>query len=209
MGYFDGRQKYGRPQGMMWTESEDTYNALAVPATVTGQSTILILSDHNRSPINVDKIRIETRDRMINGRMRSYHTADKMSISVSWEMLPSRAFAGDPLFSSSTGLSQNPFMDRVTNPNNPANTAEFQYTVDGGAGGAEILDWYENHTGPFWVYLAYDKYSNFEAQNNPYGYLDVYNEGVEMYFADFSYSIEKRGANNFDYYNVSVTLEEV
>ena len=209
MGYFDGRQKYGRPQGMMWTESEDTYNALTVPATVTGQSTILILSDHNRSPINVDKIRIETRDRMINGRMRSYHTADKMSISVSWEMLPSRAFAGDPLFSSSTGLSQNPFIDRVTNPNNPANTAEFQYTVDGGAGGVQILDWYENHTGPFWVYLAYDKYNNFEAEANPYGYLDVYNEGVEMYIADFSYSIEKRGANNFDYYNVSVTLEEV
>jgi len=209
MGYFDGRQKYGRPQGMMWTESKDTYNALTVPATVTGQSTILILSDHNRSPINVDKIRIETRDRMINGRMRSYHTADKMSISVSWEMLPSRSFAGNPLFSSSTGLPQNPFIDRITNPKNPANTAEFQYTVDGGAGGVEILDWYENHTGPFWVYLAYDKYSNFEAQNNPYGYLDVYNEGVEMYFADFSYSIEKRGANNFDYYNVSVTLEEV
>ena len=86
MGYFDGRQKYGRPQGMMWTESEDTYDALTVPSTVTGQSTILILSDHNRSPINVDKIRIETRDRMINGRMRSYHTADKMSISVSWEI---------------------------------------------------------------------------------------------------------------------------
>jgi hypothetical protein len=209
MGYFDARQKYSRPQGMMWTESEDTYNALTVPATVTGQSTILILSDHNRSPIDVSKIRIETRDRMINGRMRSYHTADKMSISVSWEMLPSRSFAGDPLFSSSTGLPQNPFIDRVTNPKNPANTAEFQYTVDGGAGGVEILDWYENHTGPFWVYLAYDKYNNFEAQNNKYGYLDVYNEGVEMYIADFSYSIQKRGANNFDYYNVSVTLEEV
>jgi hypothetical protein len=209
MGYFDGRQKYSRPQGMMWTESEDTYNALTVPATVTGQSTILILSDHNRSPIDISKIRIETRDRMINGRMRSYHTADKMSISVSWEMLPSRSFAGDPLFSSSTGLPQNPFIDRVTNPKNPANTAEFQYTVDGGAGGVEILDWYENHTGPFWVYLAYDKYNNFEAQNNKYGYLDVYNEGVEMYIADFSYSIQKRGTNNFDYYNVSVTLEEV
>jgi len=209
MGYFDGRQKYGRPQGMMWTESEDTYNALTVPATVTGQSTILILSDHNRSPIDVSKIRIEARDRMINGRMRSYHIADKMSISVSWEMLPSRSFAGDPLFSSSTGLSQNPFIDRVTNPKNPANTAEFQYTIDGGAGGVEILDWYENHTGPFWVYLAYDKYNNFEEEDNPYEYLDVYNEGVEMYIADFSYSIQKRGTNNFDYYNVSVTLEEV
>jgi len=209
MGYFDGRQKYNRPQGMMWTESSDTYNALTVPSTIANQSTVLILSDHNRSPISVDKLRIETRDRMINGRMRSFHTADKMSISVSWEMLPSRSFAGDPNFNLSTGLPQNALIDRVTNPKNPANTAEFQYTVDGGAGGVEILDWYESHTGPFWVYLAYDKYNNFEAQNNKYGYLDVYNEGIEMYIADFSYSIEKRGANNFDYYNVSVTLEEV
>jgi hypothetical protein len=203
MGYFDGRQKYGRPQGMMWTESEDTYNALTVPATIAYQSDVLILSDHNRSPIEVSKIRIETRDRMINGRMRSYHTADKMSISVSWEMLPSRAFAGDPNFSLSTGIPQNALANPLTN------TEEFQYTVDGGAGGVEILDWYESHTGPFWVYLAYDKYNNFEAEADRYSYLDVYNEGVEMYIADFSYSIQKRGANNFDYYNVSVTLEEV
>ena len=205
MGYFDGRQKYGRPQGMMWTESDTTYNALTVPATITDQSTVLILSDHNRSPIEVSKLRIETRDRMINGRMRSYHTADKMSISVSWEMLPSRAFAEDPNFSLSTGFPQN----SLANPLNPANTEEFRYTVDGGAGGVDILDWYENHTGPFWVYLAYDKFNNFEAQADKYAYLDVYNEGVEMYIADFSYSIQKRGANNFDYYDISVTLEEV
>jgi len=209
MGYFEGRQKYGRPQGMMWTESEDTYDAITVPATISDQSTVLVLSDHNRSPIEVSKIRIETRDRMINGRMRSYHTADKMSISVSWEMLPSRAFAEDPSFSLSTGLSQNPLIDRVTNPKNPANTDEFQYTVDGGAGGVEILDWYENHTGPFWVYLAYDKYNNFSEETDPYEYLNVYNEGIEMYITDFSYSIQKRGTNNFDYYSVSVTLEEV
>lgn len=203
MGYFDGRQKYSRPQGMMWTETDDIYDALAEPATIADQSKVLILSDHNRSPISVDKLRIETRDRMINGRMRSYHVADKMTISVSWEMLPSRAFAGDPQFSLSTGIPQNALSNPLTNPD------EFQYTVDGGAGGVEILDWYENHTGPFWVYLAYDKYNNFDAEANPYAYLNVYNEGVEMYIADFSYSIEKRGANNFDYYNVSVTLEEV
>ena len=201
MGYFDGRQKYSRPQGMMWTESDTTYNALTVPATITDQSTVLILSDHNRSPIDVSKTRIETRDRMINGRMRSYHTADKMSISVSWEMLPSRAFAGDPSFNLSTGISENPLL--------AASPREFQHTVDGGAGGVDILDWYENHTGPFWVYLAYDKFNNFEAQVDKYEYLDVYNEGVEMYISDFSYSIQKRGANNFDYYDISVTLEEV
>lgn len=207
MGYFDGRQKYSRPQGMMWTETDDIYDAVTVPNAITNQSQVLVLSDHNRSPISVDKLRIETRDRMINGRMRSFHTADKMTISVSWDMLPSRAFAENPNFSLSTGIPQNALLSAYTS--NPRDNAEFQYTVDGGAGGVEILDWYENHTGPFWVYLAYDKYNNFGEESNPYAYLNVYNEGVEMYISDFSYSVQKRGANNFDYYNVSVTLEEV
>ena len=97
----------------------------------------------------------------------------------------------------------------MTNPNNPANTAEFQYTVDGGAGGVQILDWYENHTGSFWVYLAYDKYTNFAEEVDKYDYLNVYNEGIEMFISDFSYEVVKRGNDNFDYWNISVTLEEV
>ena len=201
MGYFDGRKKYNRPQGMMWTESEDTYDAITVPASITNQSTVLITSDHNRSPIDISPVRIETRERMINGRMRSYHVADKITVACSWEMLPSRAFAEDPAFSLSTGIPQNASFT--------APFEEFRYTVDGGAGGVELLDWYENHTGSFWVYLAYDKYTNFAEEVDKYDYLNVYNEGIEMFISNFSYEVVKRGNDNFDYWNISVTLEEV
>lgn len=207
MGYFDGRQKYSRPQGMMWTETDDIYDALTVPNVISNQSTVLITSDHNRSPIDVSQTRIETRDRMVNGRMRSFHVADKITISCSWDMLPSRSFAANPNFSLSTGIPQNSLLTDYTS--NPRNNAEFQYTVDGGAGGVDLLDWYEKHVGSFWVYLAYDKHNNFSEESNPYAYLGVYNEGIEMFFSDFSYSVVKRGNNTHDYWNISVTLEEV
>jgi hypothetical protein len=71
------------------------------------------------------------------------------------------------------------------------------------------LDWYENYTGSFWVYLAYDKYDNFGKTTADYGNLLKYNEVVEVFFSDFSYTIEKRGAQNFDFWNVSLALEEV
>ena len=52
----------------------------------------LILSDHNRGELQFSPIRIEQRQRTVNGRMRSYHIAAKLTISTSWDMLPSRSF---------------------------------------------------------------------------------------------------------------------
>jgi hypothetical protein len=140
--------------------------------------------------------RIEQRQRTINGRMRSYHIADKLSMSVSWNMLPSRGYAGLAEYNETTGLS-------------PDKGTTDEYTADGGAGGVELLDWYENHQGPFWMYLAYDKYTNFEGQNYQYNALNRYNQIIQVYFADFSYSVVKRGGTNHDLWNISVTLEEV
>jgi hypothetical protein len=59
------------------------------------------------------------------------------------------------------------------------------------------------------MYLAYDKYSNFGKDNAAYGHLAQYNQIVQVYFANFNYSVVKRGGNNFDFWNISVTLEEV
>jgi hypothetical protein len=156
----------------------------------------IILSDHNRGDMQFTTQRIEQRTRTINGRMRSYHIADKLSMSVSWNMLPSRGYAGLANFNESTGISPN-----------EASSAE--YTADGGAGGVEILDWYETHQGPFFMYLAYDKYKNLEGQAYQYSGLNRYNQIIEVYFADFNYSVVKRGATNHDLWNISVTLEEV
>jgi hypothetical protein len=92
----------------------------------------LILSDDNRSAIDFKPSRIEIRERMINGRMRSYHTADKLQISTSWDMLPSRSFAIKPDFNDA-GKSD------MTGQRGLANYPDMEYTTDGGAGGAELF----------------------------------------------------------------------
>jgi hypothetical protein len=208
-GYLTGRKRYQRPQAILWSNNAGTLvDGLYVPNGYevgedvpegTDPSLIdqfLILSDHNRGEINFQNQRLEQRQRTINGRMRSYHIADKIGISSSWKMLPSRAFYQNAEFDPATGIS--PYQN---------NTQEF--TADGGAGGVELLDWYQNHQGPFWMYLAYDKYSNFGDDNSAFGHLAQYNQIIQVYFADFSYSVVKRGGNNFDLWNISVTLEEV
>jgi hypothetical protein len=207
--YLTGRKRYQRPQAILWSDNAGTLtdglyvpNGYEVGADVpveTDPSLIdqfLILSDHNRGEMSFTPQRIEQRQRTINGRMRSYHIADKMTMNVSWNLLPSRSFFQNAEFNTETGIS--PYQN---------NTQEF--TADGGAGGVEILDWYNNHPGPFWMYLAYDKYSNFGDDNAAFGHLSQYNEIIQVYFADFNYSVVKRGGNNFDLWNISVTLEEV
>ena len=209
-GYMAGRKKYQRPQAILWSNNPGTAsNGVYVPNGFEvgadyppGTSSdlidqFLILSDHNRSEIGFTSQRIEQRQRTINGRMRSYYIADKMSINFSWTNLPSRSFWKNADFDPNTGIS----------PYNNINNEEF--TADGGAGGVQILDWYNSHPGPFWMYLAYDKYSNFNDQPDPYSYLNKYNEIIQVYFADFNYSVVKRGGSNFDFWNISVSLEEV
>lgn len=172
---------------------------------VVAGDNFLILSDHNRKPIDFKTTRIEKRERMINGRMRSYHVADKLTISTSWENLPSRSFSTDPAYNAATGSPT--ITATFPGTSTGLNTTERQYTVDGGAGGADLLKWYEDHQGPFWVYLSYDNPNNFSTEK--YNHLDQYTEVIQMYISDFSRTVEKRGSRNLDFWNVSVTLEEV
>ena len=206
--YLTGRRRYTRPQGILWSNNAGTLsNGLYVPTGVeVGASTtetdpnlldqFIILSDHNRGDMQFNTQRIEQRQRTINGRMRSYHIADKLTMSVSWNMLPSRGYSGLPNFNATTGVS-------------PSEGSTTEYTADGGAGGVELLNWYETHQGPFFMYLAYDKYTNLDGQAYEYTGLNRYNQIIEVYFADFNYSVVKRGATNHDLWNISVTLEEV
>jgi hypothetical protein len=224
--YMAGRKKYGRPQAILFSDNAGRMdngfyvpNGYEIGANVEdpqiGQplNAFLILSDDNRQPIDFKPTRIETRKRTVNGRMRSYHVADKLTISTSWNMLPSRSFAQIPNFDD-TGKSV--LVERSYRE--PGNDGQFklipnttvigqQYTTDGGAGGVDLLDWYENHKGPFWVYLAYDKLNNFEAGDSAYGNLPKYNQVMEMYISDFNYSVQKRGGMH-DFWNISITLEE-
>jgi hypothetical protein len=210
--YMTGRKRYQRPEAVLWSNNSGTLtsglyvpNGFEVGAVVPGGTDqdlidqFLILSDNNRGEINFNQQRIEKRQRTINGRMRSYHIADKLSISMSWNMLPSRAYFEVADFSS-TGIS-------------PYKNTLGEFTTDGGAGGVAILDWYQSHPGPFFMYLAYDKYSNFktggEITDASFGHLAQYNQIIEVYFADFNYSVVKRGGSTYDFWNINVTLEEV
>jgi len=200
--YMAGRRKYNRPQAMLWSDNSGKLengvyvpNGLEIGANPGSEvdpnniDQFLVLSDDNRSPINFGQIRIDKRERMINGRMRSYHVADKLSISFNYTNLPSRGFYLNPDFDSQ-GKSQNS-----------------NHTTDGGAGGVELLDWYESHKGSFWCYLAYDKYSVFGKDDSAYGYLPQYNQLIEVFFTDFSYTVNKRGSSH-DLWDISISLEE-
>ena len=46
------------------------------------------ISEHNRSPINIDVDRFEKTQRMSNGSLRKIWIADKKNISSSWSNLP-------------------------------------------------------------------------------------------------------------------------
>jgi hypothetical protein len=202
-----------RPQAILWADNfgvvEDgqfidpssggsaTYS-LALP-TGTEYDNFLILSDDNRSELSFSQQRIENRQRMINGTMRTYYIADKVSVSWSWDMLPSRSFSENPEF--------------ITDPSNPnigkpGNPDALDFTSDGGAGGVEILNWYETHPGSFWMLLSYDKYNNFSGENK-YNSIGVYNEVIEVTFSSFEYEVIKRGGKNHDFWSISVTVEEV
>jgi hypothetical protein len=289
--YMTGRKKYNRPQAILWSDNPGTKDGNAYYPTGTEPDDFIILSDHNRSEISMTKQRIETRQRMINGIMRSYHVDDKINISLSWNNLPSRSFSRKIPFGlpGNTLSSRAYFLDIdgtkatlhlepdhlfsigdevvVTNilpltepdpsliwpsnlsgikvitektsdtisftfspkdlpPLNERNPREEydvvaslialipsalvklspteEYIVDTSAGGTDLLNWYETHSGPFWVYLSYDTHATYD-NNRP---LTNYNEVRHMYFSSFDYVVAKRSAN-FDFWNVSVALEEV
>lgn len=192
--YMLGRMKWARPQAMLWSDNYGTLSDGWFLPIGTENEDFIIASDHNRKEINITQERIENRRRMINGTMRSYHTADKLTVSTSWENLPSRAFSTEVSWDTSGNLIE-------------SISGTTEYTVDGGAGGVQLLDWYESHPGPFYCFLSYDKYSNFNSDE--YNHLNQYSQVLHVYFSSFEYTISKRGATNHDLWNIAVTLEEV
>jgi hypothetical protein len=232
--YMNNRKRYSRPQAVLFADNAPVFvNGVARPpgfelsseygTTDISENSFIILSDHNRGPINISSNRFENRQRMVNAQMRSFYVSEKRTIELSWERLPSRAYATNPDFSQTTGLPDiitSASVDDDSNSATPNQTrsiassgspyfADQQYTVDGGAGGAEILAWYQTHRVPFWVYLAYDNFATYGYDDANYGKLANYTDFYFMYVTSFNYSIEKRGAGNFDMWNISITLEEV
>jgi hypothetical protein len=191
--YLLGRKRFGRPQGVIWSNNPGVLSSgIVVPEGTEGED-FIVLSDHGRTELSFNKQRIENRKRMINGGMRSYHVADKINVSWSWDMLPSRSYSNDPLFSNNTGKQT---------------SLSTEYTADGGAGGVDLIQWYDNNPGSFYMFLAYDRYDKFNS--SAFAQMDKYNEVLEVYFASFDYAVIKRGSiNTHDFFNVDVAVEEV
>ena len=233
--YMNNRKRYSRPQAVLFADQAPVFvSGRAVPPgseiasagynpQPEDEDSFIILSDHNRAPISMSSTRFENRQRMVNAQLRSFYINEKVTIELSWDMLPSRSFKTRPDFNQTTGrpdVVSTKSVDRDRNPATPNTTAKIesqgslyeadqQYTVDGGAGGAEILAWYENHRGPFWVYLAYDNFATYGYDDEDYAKLANYTDFYYVYITSFSYSIQKRGADNFDMWSISLTLEEV
>jgi hypothetical protein len=191
--YLNARKKWVRPQAIIFSNNPggvDQFGNLTIDGIE--REDFIILSDHNRGEISFSANRLENRKRMVNGHMRSYHIADKMNVSFSYNLLPSRSFDGDPEFNSSgiatvSGLSE--------------------YTADGGAGGAELLDWYTSNPGSFYMFLSYDKPQEFSVGS--YDNLSKYSDRLEVFISSFSYNVVKRGGSNHDLWDISISLEEV
>lgn len=209
--YMTGRRTYlkgaTRPQAILFSDNSGTLDSGKYVPNGDELVDFIILTDGNRSEISMANQRIEQRQRMVNGNMRSYWMADKLNISTSWDRIPSRAYSESVTFDPATGEIDN----------DPSTYS--MYTVDGGAGGVDILSWYEDHVGPFYVFLGYDKFRIDGTEN--YNRLSGYNQVLKMFISSFDYSIEKRGGTSsgnlwsndktvgFDLWNISLSLEEV
>jgi hypothetical protein len=191
--YMQNRWAYTRPQAIAWSNNSGSVSGGIVVPQGTELEDFIILSDHNRGEISIGQNRIENRKRMINGSMRSYHIADKLNINWDWQMLPSRAYSDAPNYNS------------YGNPQSGLT----EYTADGGAGGADIVKWYEEHPGSFYMFMSYDRHDKFNGQVDEYDHLNQYNDVIEVYFSSFNFNIIKRGGSNFDFWNISVSVEEV
>jgi len=190
--YLSARKKWVRPQAIIFSNNSGGILNGVPQISGTEREDFIILSDHNRSDISFSTNRLENRKRMVNGHMRSYHIADKMNVSFSYNLLPSRSFNGNPEFDAN-GITTDPTLT--------------EYTADGGAGGAELLDWYSSNPGSFYMFLSYDKPQNFTV--GIYENLDKYSDVMEVFVSDFSYNVIKRGGTNHDLWDISIPLEEV
>jgi hypothetical protein len=145
--------------------------------TVTNQD-YFYLTDDNRSDLAITNERIEYRKRMINGRMRSYHVADKKTFSVSWKDLETSEFSISEYI-------------RNTNP-----------TPKRLAAAKQMVQWYNDHKGSFYLVLVYDS-PDAATDINIKNRLEYY----EVFFESFNYTVKNRG-RDFDLWDVTMTLVE-
>jgi hypothetical protein len=76
------------PPGNIYNSSTATTNGLSYGLSASA-TTFRRVTEHNRAPLSLSNLRIEQSSRMSNGTLRKYFIADKLEMSVSWDMIPS------------------------------------------------------------------------------------------------------------------------
>ena len=173
-------KKWLRPSLIIFCENEPISGTGGDAGKWDLGTNYLYLTDDGRDPVSVDPQRIEYKQRMLNGRLRSYYVTDKVNISTSWNNLPSR--------SQDTSRKYISEYDK--------RTTSIKY-----AAGQELKDWYETYTGDFWVLLVYDGGSNTQMD------LAKQVEKYNVFFETFNYTVVKRGQHN-DLWDVNISLVE-
>jgi hypothetical protein len=171
-------KKYLRPAMIILCSHEPIQEESNWDLTGGVDGEFLYITDDGRDPVSVSVERIESRQRMANGRMRTYHIVDKKSFSTGWTDLPSRA---NRYPTSEDGLVN-------------------QITSDGFGAGQDIKNWYETYVEDFWVLLVYD---GVDGESAASGQVEKYN----VFFESFDFTVSKRGQFN-DLWNVNISLVE-
>jgi len=184
--YILGRNRYTRPQAVIWSENAGTLDTTGIYIPIGQEIGADASLATTAQPANQFLI--------LSDHNRSSLQFKPQRIEQRQRMINGNIHSRVADFNS-TGVS-----DLV---------GQNEYTADAGAGGVELLDWYENHQGPFWMFLSYDNYKNFGTDDSAFLHLTSYSEIMQVYIADFSYDVIKRGRNNHDLWNISVALEEV
>jgi len=175
-------KKWLRPSLIIFCENEPMYT----DSVWNLGENYLYLTDDNRDPVQVTYSRIEYKQRMITGRMRSYHVADKRSFSTAWTNLPSRSKDSERKY--------------ISEHETTSSSSKY-------AAGQELKEWYETYTGDFWILLVYDGKQYNSTSNNVAASSESQIEKFQVFFEDFNYDIVKRGQFN-DLWDVSVDLVE-
>lgn len=139
------------------------------------------VTDHGRQALSESVERVGMDKRMADGTLRRMHVSNKRTWNVSWDNLPS------------------------------VNTVTGGYkTVDGGMSGDDIENFYYANPGKFRMVLRRGSAKDVVTPNpaeSALPYEDANFYIVNVMFTEFSKEVRKRGT--VDFWNISVTLEEV
>lgn len=139
----------------------------------------IVLSDHSRSPLGIDREIIERKTRTANGTLRKYHVTSKRNFSLSWENLPGKAKD----------------FDAQVKP----------FTADGHAGAMELEEFCDNATGLVYAYIS----SFDDAPKFPEDIVwEASAAGiVKVMITGYSVTLNKRG--RYEMYDADLSMEEV